>query len=325
MTARTLPMLFLALACANGPAAAQAPDDPGVGGVRRIAKGFARSQLEGAFRSMNRPFTPLKVIGDVYYVGASDVTSFLIVTPEGHILVDTGFASTVPMIRENVRALGFKVEDVKLIVNTHAHVDHAGGHAAMKRLTNARIVMSRADSAVLARGGKGDVLPVDDPVVEYEPVSADRLVDDGDVVRLGGVTLTAHLTPGHTRGATTWTTTVVENGRTLHVVFYSGTTVLPGVALVDNAAYPTIAEDFAASFRKLKALPCDVFLAPHGSMFGLGEKAAKARATPAPARNPFIDPEGYRDWIAKSEQAFRSRRENAERRRTEAPARENAK
>jgi metallo-beta-lactamase class B len=286
-----------------GPAHGQAPAPRP--GLDRLAREIAHAQLERSFRAMNRPFEPLRVVGNIYYVGASDVTSFLIVTPAGHILVDTGFASTVPMIRKNMQTLGFRFEDVKVVVNTHAHVDHAGGHALTKRETGASLVMSAADAALLARGGKGDVLPVDNDLVLYKPATADRVVNDGDSVSLGGVTLTAHLTPGHTRGATTWTTTVEDAGKSLDVVFFCSTTLLPGVRLVGNAEYPAIADDFAATFRTLKALPCDVFLAPHGAMFSLGEKARKARQ--GSDRNPFIDPEGYRDWVARTEQAFRSR------------------
>lgn len=262
---------------------------------------------------MNRPAEPLKIVANIHHVGASDVTSFLITTPGGHILIDSGFESTVPMIRAHVRTLGYRFEDVKILLNTHAHIDHAGGHALMKRLTGARIVMSAADAELLARGGRGDVLPVGDDVVGYEPVKADQIVQDGDRVTLGGVTLTAHLTPGHTRGSTTWTSTVLDGGKPLNVVFYSSTTQLPGVRLVGNTDYPGIADDFARSFRTLKALPCDVFLAPHGVMFNLGEKARKARA--GASANPFIDPEGYRTFVGQSERSFLSKlgRESASR------------
>jgi metallo-beta-lactamase class B len=272
-------------------------------GLGRTARALAKAQIETAFQLMNRPVEPFRVIGNVYYVGASDVSSFLVTTPGGHILIDSGFEATVPLIREGARKLGFRFEDIKILLNSHAHIDHAGGHALVKRLCAAQIVMSEADAATLARGGKGDFLPVEDEVIAYKPVKADRIVRDGDEVTHGGVTLYAHLTPGHTRGCTTWTMVVEDNGKRLDVVFYGGTTILPGVRLVNNPKYPAIADDFDRTFRLLKTLPCDVFLAPHGSMFGLRKKAEKRAAGQTP--NPFIDAESYRAFITQSEAAFR--------------------
>lgn len=267
-----------------------------------LAKSLAKAQVDRTVRALNRPVEPLRILGNLSYVGPSGVSSFLVTTPEGHILIDTGFESTVPLIREGMAKLGLRVEDIKLILSSHAHFDHVGGHARMKDLTGASIVASTLDAELLARGGKGDVLPLGDALASYPPARADRTVRDGESVSLGGVTLTAHLTPGHTRGCTTWTTDVDEDGKTYHVVFYGSTTVLPGVRLVGNAAYPAIADDFAASFRTLKSLPCDVFLAPHGLMFGLEDKARRLKAGERP--NPFIDPGGYRSFVERSEQTF---------------------
>ena len=198
--------------------------------------------------------------------------------------------------------LGFRAEDIKILLSSHAHFDHVGGHARMKEKTGAKVVMSEADADLLANGGKGDVLPLGDELAAYPQARADRIVRDGDTVSLGGVTLTAHLTPGHTRGCTAWTMNAADDGKTYAVVFYGSTTVLPGVRLVGNAAYPAIADDFAASFRKLKALPCDVFLAPHGLMFGREEKARRLKAGERP--NPFLDPAGYRAFVVRSERIF---------------------
>jgi len=163
-------------------------------------------------------------------------------------------------------------------------------------------MISEAEAGLLSKGGRGDFLPVRDEVVGYEPLKADRIIQDGEQVVLGGCTLTAHLTPGHTKGCTTWTMTVEEDGKQYDVVVFGSTTLLPGVRLVDNPKYPRIADDFAQTFRVLKSLPCDVFLAPHGSMFGLREKARRRAAGEKP--NPFIDPEGYRAFIARSEEGF---------------------
>ena len=255
---------FVALVLAQGAASAQESR------LDRFAKSLAKAQVERTVRSLNRPVEPFRVIGNIHYVGPSGVSSFLVTTPEGHIHNDTGFDETAPLIREGVTKLGFRPGDIKLLLSSHAHFDHVGGHARMKALTGAAIVMSAGDADLLARGGKGDVLPLGDELASYPPARADRIVRDGETVTLGGTTLTAHLTPGHTRGCTTWTMDVPEGGKTYRVVFYGSTTVLPGVRLVGNPVYPAIADDFAASFRTLKALPCDVFLAPHGAMFRPG-------------------------------------------------------
>ena len=252
--------------------------------------------------SWNSPFKPFRIIGNVHYVGASGVSSFLITTPQGHILLDTGFATTVPRIRESVEQLGFKLADIKIILNSHAHFDHAGGHALMKQLTGASIMMSEADAALLASGGTNDFAPYSRDMIGYAPARTDRLLRDGDKVTLGGTTLTCHLTPGHTKGCTTWTMEVTEDGKRHQVLFFGSTSLLSGVPLVGNAQYPGIAEDFTRTYRKLKELPCDVFLAPHGSFFGLGEKAERLGRGEKP--NPFIDSNAYRDFIAGAEGRF---------------------
>jgi metallo-beta-lactamase class B len=299
---RNMRIKLFAVALIGGLAARAAWGQEPRPGLDRLARALAEAQIKKSLRSMSRPFEPFRVIGNIYYVGASDVSSFLITTPEGHLRLDSGFAETVPLIREGVRTLGFRFEDIQLLLNSHAHVDHAGGHALVKRLTGARIVMSEADANLLARGGKGDFLPVGDDVVSYEPAPADRIVRDLDQVTRGGVTLTAHRTPGHTKGCTTWTMPVEMDGRRYEVVFSGGTTLLPGIRLVANPKYPGLADDFAQTFRVLRALPCDIFLAPHGFHFGLEPKAQKHRAGVMP--NPFIDPEGYRAFVDRSERVY---------------------
>jgi metallo-beta-lactamase class B len=271
-------------------------------GRPQVAQAFLKKQVDQTFRFMSRPFGPFRVIGNIYYVGAKDISSFLITTPEGHILLDSGFEGTVPVIRDGMRTLGFRFEDIKIVLNSHAHIDHAGGHALVKELTRAQIVMSEADALLLSRGGKGDVLPLGDSLATYKPAKADRIVRDNDRVSLGGVTLTAHLTPGHTKGCTTWTMEVEEGGTRHSVVFFGSTTLLPGVRLVDNPKYPGIADDFKKTFHVLKSLPCDVFLAPHGAMFSLEDKARRLASGAKP--NPFVDPEGYTRYIRRSEQGF---------------------
>jgi metallo-beta-lactamase class B len=281
-------------------------EDSARSAIDRLANALAKRSMEATFRPMKQPVDPFRVIGNIYYVGAKDVSSFLITTPHGHILLDTGFEDMVPSVRTSVEKLGFRFGDIKILLNSHAHLDHAGGHALVKRLTGAQIIMSGADAELLARGGRGDFLPVGDDVVAYEPARADRIVADQEKVTLGGVTLTAYMTPGHTRGCTTWTMTVIEGGRPLQVVFFGSTTLLPGVRLTGNTKYPAIADDYEKTFRVLKSLPCDVFLAPHGSMCGLDEKAR--RLAQGAKSNPFIDPDGYRRYIERAEKMFQELR-----------------
>lgn len=292
--------VLLTLAASPPLATAQGP----AGGLRDAARAFARRQVEASLRAMNRPFPAFRIIGNIYYVGAANTAVYLIATPEGHILINSGFDETVPLIRDSMKTLGFRLEDVKLLLANHAHLDHAGGHAAIQRIAGAKIVMSRADADLLARGGRGDFLPTAEDVVDYPPARADRIIADGDTVSLGGVVLTAHLTPGHTQGCTTWTMKVDdEQGVRRDVVFHGGTTVLVGVSLVDNPKYPAIAEDYERTFAVLEKLPCDVFLAPHGTHFDLAAKRRRLEAGERP--NPFIDPEGYRAFVKAGREAFR--------------------
>ena len=269
-----------------------------------LVPGFTNAALNKMFQSWNQPFKPLRIIGNIYYVGASGVSSWLITSPEGHVLIDTGFEQTVPLIRDNVKKLGFRLEDIKFILASHAHVDHTGGHALAKETTGARIVMSEADAALLASGGKTDFL---DEIMPYRPAKADQVVRDGQRVKLGKITLTAHLTPGHTKGCTTWTTVAEEKGKPYNVVFFGSTTVL--TKLVNNPKYPDIARDYAATFRKLKALPCDVFLAPHASFFGLEDKARRVTE----GANPFVDPKAFSEYISKAEENFLKQLEKEQR------------
>ncbi len=258
--------------------------------------------IKKEWESWNAPFQPFRLIGNIHYVGASGISSFLITTPEGHILMDTGFEATVPRIRDSVTKLGFKLTDIKIILNSHAHTDHAGGHALMQELTGARILMSEADAALLASGGTNDFTPYSKEMMGYRPAKADRILRDGDKVTLGGTTLTCHLTPGHTKGCTTWTMDVTEDGKVQHVVFFGSTSILQGVPLVNNAQYPGIADDLTASYRKLKSLPCDVFLAPHTGFFDLEAKAQQLARGAKP--NPFIDAPGFKKFLEQAEQKF---------------------
>nr|AIA13504.1 BJP_beta_lactamase [uncultured bacterium] len=260
---------------------------------------IAKAQSDETSRAWNRPVEPFRIIGNIYYVGATEVSSFLITTPKGHILLDSGFAETVPLIQANLKKLGFKIEDVKILINSHAHYDHAGGLADLKELTGAKLMTSEADATLLANGGKGDFQWGDD--LSYKPVKADRVLRDNDKVELGGVTLTARLTPGHTKGSTTWMMKVNEAGKQFDVIFV-GSTSAPGYKLVDNPKYPGIVADYTYTFRLLKSFHCDVFLGPHGSFFALLDKAGRLKQ--GEQNNPFIDPKGYREFLEESEKDF---------------------
>ncbi|HVR09184.1 MAG TPA: subclass B3 metallo-beta-lactamase [Thermoanaerobaculia bacterium] len=260
-------------------------------------------QADPASRASNQPVEPFPILGRLYYVGASDVTSFLIATGGGLILIDGGFVETAPQIRDNLARLGFSLRDVKILLNSHAHYDHAGGLAQLKAWSGARLLASAGDAPLLEAGGRGDPLFGDE--LPFPPVKVDHLLRDGEPVTLGDTTLVAHLTPGHTRGCTTWSMQAAGDGRRYDVVFVCSTSVLPGYRLLDHPTYPGIAEDYARTFAKLAALPCDVFLGSHASFYGGADKARRRREGAKP--NPFVDPQGYRGYVAAAEAAYRKR------------------
>ena len=246
------------------------------------------------------PFPAHRIIGDVYYVGSKDLASYLVATPEGHILINSGFERTVPLIRESVESLGYKMADIKVLLASHAHSDHVAGHARMRELTGAKVCVMRGDDAVIASGGKGQYLY---GLNRWTPCPVNRVLEDGDEVKLGGVTLVARRTPGHTRGCTTWTWKVADGGRTYDVVVIGSPNVNPGYRLADNKDYPEIAADFERTFEVLRALPCDVFLGAHGGYYGMVAKYERGKGNPA--GNPFVDPKGYRTFVAQKEEAYR--------------------
>ena len=264
--------------------------------------GSALAQSDPISRSWNQPVEPFRIAGNVYYVGATDITSYLITTPKGHILIDGGFVETVPIIVANIRKLGFRVEDVRILLSSHAHYDHAGGLAELKRITGATFYASEGDLPQHARGGLDD--PQFGDRFPYPPVEADRIVRDGQNIVLGGATLTAHLTPGHTRGCTTWTT---RSGG-LDFVFVGSPSVPSTYKLIGNTRYPDAVADYRKQFAILKSLKPDIFLASHGNFFDLQEKIA-ALAT-KPKQNPFIDREGYYKFVTEAEVAFETRVRN---------------
>jgi metallo-beta-lactamase class B len=247
----------------------------------------------------HEPFPPHRIADNLYYVGSKGLATYLVTTSRGHILINSSFERTVPIIRGNVEKLGFKFADIKILLASHAHSDHASGHALIKELTGARVEVMEGDAKVIATGGKGQYLYEEG----WKPCAVDRVLKDEDTVTLGEATLTARLTPGHTRGCTTWTMKAVDGGKSRNVVIIGSPNVNPGYQLIGNRDYPEIADDFAKTFRLLKSLPCDIFLGAHGSYYGMTEKFARLQKDPK--TNPFMDPEGYRAYVEDREKAFR--------------------
>jgi metallo-beta-lactamase class B len=243
-------------------------------------------------KGWNDPFPPHRVMDNVYYVGTKELASFLITTPQGHILMNSDYESSVPVIQESVKQLGFEFKDIKILIAGHAHPDHVEGDALVKQLTGAQVVVGRLDAPATREfrpGGK------------EHPI--DRLVDDGETVTLGGTTLTAHVLPGHTKGCLAWTLDLKEDGKTYHTLIECS---LNGQFLkyVGNTDYPEIAQDMRATYKKARTLPADVFLSSHASFYGLAEKYAKLQKRGAGDPNPFIDPQGYQAHVDEYEKSF---------------------
>ena len=246
-----------------------------------------------------RPFPPFRIAGNLYYVGSADLANYLVVTPAGNILINSDFPANLPLIKGSIEKLGFKFGDTKILLISHAHDDHDSGSAAVIRETGAKYMVMDADVPVVESGGKADFQY--GATVRYAPAKVDRVLHDGDEVALGGTTLVAHLTPGHTKGCTTWTMKVSDTGNIYDVVIIVSPNINPGYKLVDNPAYPQIAQDYERTWSVLKSLPCDIFLGAHGSYFDLEEKYARMKPG---APNPFIDPDGYKAYVAHKERDF---------------------
>jgi metallo-beta-lactamase class B len=251
-------------------------------------------QTSPQFREWNQPVEPFRIAGPLYYVGTANLTSLLVTTPAGHVLIDGGLEETAPIIVENVRRLGFRVEDIRVLLSTHAHTDHAGGLARLKAITGARLYAGAADVGQLARGGRGDFAFGD--TLPFPPVAADVAVRDGQEVAIGNLRVRAVATPGHTRGCTTWTFAIADGASTRQVVMIGGTTA-PGYRLVGNQAYPGIVADFEATFARLRSLRADIVFEGHGFAFDL-----EARRQ---GRRPFVDAGALLESVDKAESAFR--------------------
>lgn len=242
----------------------------------------------------NNPFPPHRVMDNVYFVGTEMLASFLITTPEGHILMNSNYESSVPLVRASVKELGFDFKEVKILISGHAHPDHVEGDALVKELTGAQVVVGRLEvPAVKAIRPGGKEHPID------------RVVDDGDTVTLGGTTLTAHLTPGHTKGCLAWTMDLKEGGKTYHALIECS---LNGQFLqyAGNKDYSEIVDDFRATFKKVREFPVDVFLSSHTVFYGMDQKYTTLKARREGDPNPFVDPEGYKAHVDQYEKIFES-------------------
>jgi metallo-beta-lactamase class B len=250
-----------------------------------------------------KPFPAHHVIANIYFVGTEGQADYLITTPEGNILINSGTEKNPPMIRASIERLGFKYSDTKILLISHAHGDHDAGSAEVIKETGAKYEVMDSDVPVVESGGKLD-FNYDETIDGslYPATKVDRVLHDGDTVSLGGTVLTAHKTPGHTKGCTTWTMQVQDGGKTLNVTIVGSAIVQKGVPLIGNNKYPDIAQDYEKTFRVLKALPTDVFLGAHGDYYNLDAKYPKFKPG---APNPFVDPAGYKAYIANRDAAFR--------------------
>jgi metallo-beta-lactamase class B len=247
-----------------------------------------------------RPFPAHRIIGNVYYVGTYDLACYLITTPQGNILINTGLSDSAPLIKASVESLGFKLEDTKILLATHAHYDHVAAMAEMKRLTGAKFLASDAEVPLLEDGGKSDYL-FTDPKYQFAPVKVDGRIKDGQKISLGGTDLIVYSHPGHTRGSVSYGLTITENGKNYRVLIANMGSINPGTILIGNKKYPQIADDYARTYRQQKKLDCDVFLSSHASQYRLHDKWK-----PGQTYNPdtFVDPEGYKAAVARAESVY---------------------
>lgn len=252
-------------------------------------------------KSWLAPAEPLHIVGPINFVGTQGLGVYLITTPAGHILLGGAMPASSSLIENSIRKLGYKIEDIKILLCNHAHADHVGTLADFKKRTGAAVVAMDREVDLLASGGKADYLFADNPGLHFAPVATDRKLHDGDGVELGGVKLTARLTAGHTPGCATFVTTVEEAGRSYVVAFPDGTSVNPGTRLLKHPSYPGILEDYRHTFGTLESIKPDIFLAYHAEHFNFQSKRARAASEGTQA---FVDPEGYKRFIADKKAAL---------------------
>jgi metallo-beta-lactamase class B len=270
-------------------------------GVAGVAAQRPAAPLNLTNSEWTTPAAPFTIVGPIHYVGTKDLAAYLITTPAGHILIDGAVPSMAGEIEKSIAALGFKPQDIEILLTTQAHFDHVGTLAHFQRLSKGSVRIMQGDDALVADGGKSDYLLGSRAEAHFPPVKVDVVLKDGDVVTLGNVSLTALRTPGHTPGCATYTMSVTDGGKTYAVVFPGSTTVNPGTRLVKNPSYPGIADDFRRTFDRLAALKPDIFLGAHASFFDLEGKRARMKTEGAAA---FVDPEGYRRLHGQKREAF---------------------
>jgi metallo-beta-lactamase class B len=264
-------------------------------------------------KNRGAPDDPFRIAGNLYYVGNAGITSFLITGPEGHVLIDGGYPESAAAIMESIARLGFSISDVRVLLNTHAHSDHAGGLRALQEASGAELWVSVGDARVIEAGGAADPTIVPQRYLpflgRFPAPRVDRRVRDGDTVRVGPIELTAHVTAGHTPGCTSWSFPVRDGDRDLLAVNICSLSLLPFFSLVEPETYPGIRAGFERSFATLRDLPADLFLGSHGSFFQMHRKreaqAAAVAAGTDPAA-PFIDRAGYLEFIDRAEARFRA-------------------
>jgi metallo-beta-lactamase class B len=255
-----------------------------------IASSILPFSLHAQPAGWNDPFPPHKVMDNMYYVGTKELATFLITTPQGHILMNSNYEASVPVIRAGVEKLGFKFSDIKILIAGHAHPDHVEGDALVKELTGAQVVDGRLEvdaTKAFRPGGK------------EHPI--DRVVDEGDTVTLGGTTLTAHVMPGHTKGCLAWTLDLKEDGKTYHALVECS---LNGQFLQSLDNYPGIVDDFRVTYKKARTLPADLWVSSHAQFYGLAAKYPKLENRGPGDPNPFVDPQGYQAHVDEFEKSF---------------------
>ena len=283
------------LVLATTPVTAQ-PKKDGLDGVADLFLNTARTALK-----WDEPAEPAHIFGPIYFVGTKGLGSFLITGSEGHVVLYTGMPGSGPMIERSIARLGFNPKDVKLIVTGHAHCDHVGGHAYLKKVTGAKIAMMREEVELFESGGKLDFQYGNYKAFAFEPIKVDTVFRDEDKITQGDISIRALLTPGHTKGSTTYVMNVIDGGTTYAVAFPDGTSVNPGYRVARNPSYKGIEDNYRRTFRTLEALKPDVWLAPHNEFYGLEAKLKRAATDGAKA---WVDPEGYRKWVAAQKERF---------------------
>jgi metallo-beta-lactamase class B len=258
-------------------------------------------QIASKHFGWNEPADPVKIAGPIYFVGTKGLASYLITGSAGYILLYTAMPNSGPMIETSIRKLGFNPEEIKFILTGHAHIDHVGGHAYIKKISGARVVIMESEKDLIESGGKTDFHYGNYPEFYFEPVKADLVIRDQETIKLGDISMTALHTPGHTRGGTTWVMNVSENGKVYNVVFPDGTSINPGYRVNKDPSYPGIEMNFRNTLHTLEMLKPDIWLSSHTDFFNFAEKRKRAGREGV---NAWADPEGYRLRIAGEREKF---------------------